>query len=252
MRGNTILINAFEYAKELDSKKNINRPITLTNAFNYFVNSNTINITNIQQFKGIKNYENTIVENISIELDKNLLDKVKMKLQSYFPDTRLQYPFICRIALTSYIMSMLNDEKQPTNTNYELPQRNRNQNIKWALNNGILIDNEIINDADLRGIYGIFVQDECVYVGRASSFYSRFFMGDCHILRIRNCNHVPKLIDGYKQSKRIEIKILEKVSDLGEHPAKEAQRLASRECYWIDFYQAKDQCLEQYPEGRWN
>lgn len=30
---------------------------------------------------------------------------------------------------------------------------------------------------------------------------------------------------------------------------RDTQLMASRECYYIDYYQALNQCLEQYPDG---
>lgn len=250
MRGNAMLINAFEYAKELDSKINVNRPITLTNAFENFLINDSITISEIQKFNRIKDYKKANIENLSIEVDTELFTNVKEKMQREFPGTHLQYPFICRLALTSYIMYML--AEKPQTDIFSVPTSNRNQNLRWASDNNFLIDKRIIDNPDLRGIYGIFVESECVYVGRASSVYARFFMGDCHIQKIRIGNHVSRLIDGVNHSKTIEFRLLEEVPYLNIHPAKEAQRLASRECYWIDYFQAQDQCLEQYPEGKWN
>ena len=103
---------------------------------------------------------------------------------------------------------------------------NRNKNLKWALDHNFAIEDKILN-SEIRGVYGFFVGDECVYVGRSYSIYARLFKGP-------NC-HIKKIIVGEH-----------------DHPAKDAQSLASAECYWIDYYQALDQCLEQYPEGTWS
>lgn len=129
---------------------------------------------------------------------------------------------------------------------------NRNQNIRWARENGIRVEGKIMENRDIRGIYGIFVQEECVYVGRSNNIYSRIFMAKGHIQKIRYKQHVRKLLLGIEAHKEISIKVLEEVLLIGDHKAKDAQRLNSRECYWIDYFQAKDECLEQFPEGVWN
>lgn len=130
---------------------------------------------------------------------------------------------------------------------------NRNENLKWLKGQEkISFDARIEEEPDLRGIYGIFVKDECAYVGRATNgIYYRFFSGDCHArnMRLREC--VPKINDALENNLQIDIRILEVVPLGGECKAKEAQRLASRECFWIDHYQVLNQCLEQLPEGRW-
>ena len=129
---------------------------------------------------------------------------------------------------------------------------NRNQNIRWARENGIRVEERIIENRGIRGIYGIFVQEECVYVGRSNNIYGRIFKAKGHIQKIRYRQHVNKLLSGIDENKEISIKVLEEVPLIGDHKAKDAQRLNSRECYWIDYFQAKDECLEQFPEGVWN
>ena len=128
---------------------------------------------------------------------------------------------------------------------------NRNQNLQWAKENNIRFDQRIEDEPDLRGIYGIFVGDECAYVGRAYGIYYRLFSGNCHIRDIRIGESNQKINNAFENGIQIEIKILEVVPLQEDNKAKDAQRLASRECYWIDYYQNKDQCLEQFPEGRW-
>lgn len=128
---------------------------------------------------------------------------------------------------------------------------NRNRNIKWADENGIAVDPSIVNNVKQRGIYGIFVEDECVYVGRSTQLYSRVFKSEGHIQKLRYRQHVSKLLDGLDNHKPIRIEVLEEVPEVGDYKAKDAQRLNSRESHWLDYYQARNQCLEQYPEGRW-
>lgn len=127
------------------------------------------------------------------------------------------------------------------------------QDLMWLKEQkNISFDARIEEQPELRGIYGIFVEDECAYVGRATNgIYYRFFSGDCQArnMRLREC--VPKINDALEKGLHIDIRILDVVPPGDECKAKEAQKLASRECFWIDHYQALNQCLEQLPAGNW-
>ncbi len=129
---------------------------------------------------------------------------------------------------------------------------NRNKNLKWALDHNFAIEDKILN-SEIRGVYGFFVGDECVYVGRSYSIYARLFKGpNCHIKKIIVGEHVPKILAAMAEGQKVSVQVLIEVDKKNDHPAKDAQRLASAECYWIDYYQALDQCLEQYPQGTWS
>jgi len=137
-----------------------------------------------------------------------------------------------------------------------------NISLAWLENQNKLFVQDRIKDASnqVRGIYGIFVkekdkEEECVYVGRAVSIYGRLF-SQGHI-----SNLMKKIIEN-KTSQRlisamddenvekIEIRILEEVKFKFDNYYKDMQRLASREYYYIDKYQSKNQCLEQVPDGK--
>lgn len=248
MRGNAILLDAFDYANELEGATNGSRPEILKRALEY-VDRTSVDFLSAQKYKKMKAYDRDIItQNISVEiLDEDLFKRVKKRMQENFPGTRLQYPFIVRIVLTLYIMSMAKDVCVQENK-----KANRNTNLKWALENNFDVDSRIIEETDLRGVYGFFVGDECLYVGRSTSIYGRLFRNECHILNLRNGLHVPKLVNSVKNKEKIYIRLIEEVNYIDEFcVAKNAQRLASRECYWIDYYQDLDMCLEQFPEGRW-
>lgn len=136
-----------------------------------------------------------------------------------------------------------------------------NEGLAWLENQNKLFVQDRIKDASIqiRGIYGIFVkekdkEEECVYVGRSASIYGRTF-SQGHI-----SNLMKKIIEN-KTSQRllnamddenvekIEIRILDEVKLKFDNYYKDMQRLASRENYFIDKYQGKNQCLEQVPEG---
>ncbi|GEM_PF-348286 len=250
MRSNNSLLNAFDYARELDETVNTSRATTLANALKYVKNNPDIDFTEIQQFDGIKNYDRTSnIEFINFEVNEELFNDVKNIVQQCYPQTTIKYPFMCRIVLTAYIISLINSLQ--CNLNTMSIQNNRNQNIKWASHHNITCDKRILTNTDLRGIYAFFVGDNCLYVGRASSIYSRLFSDNCHIRNIRNNYHINSVLKAIENNEKIDIKMLEEVPYVNDHIAKDAQRLASRECYWIDYYQSMDMCLEQFPEGRW-
>ena len=138
---------------------------------------------------------------------------------------------------------------------------NRNHTLKCIntlLSNKIAFENGIIDGTKNRGIYGIFVIDDtrdteyCAYIGRAVNIYKRFLKGDdAHFVKLRkglleNDKVIEALNDKHK---RIEVRVIEQITFNYENYYKDTQFMASRECYYIDHYQALGQCLEQCPDG---
>ena len=135
---------------------------------------------------------------------------------------------------------------------------NKNKNVKWALEHNFEIEQRILQfEKQIRGVYGFFVgngnNEECLYIGRSYSIYARLFVGpNCHIKKIIAGQHIPKVLAAVAEGRKLYIRVIQVVEKYNDNPAKDAQRLASAECAWIDYYQALDQCLEQYPEGKWS
>jgi len=138
---------------------------------------------------------------------------------------------------------------------------NRNHTLKWINtlgSNKIAFENGIIDGTKNRGIYGIFMIDDtrdteyCAYIGRAVNIYKRFLKGDdAHFVKLRkglleNDKVIEALNDKHK---RIEVRVIEQITFNYENYYKDTQFMASRECYYIDHYQALGQCLEQCPDG---
>lgn len=126
--------------------------------------------------------------------------------------------------------------------------------IKQEFANKIIIDEDIENQPKgNRGIYGLFIkkakEEECAYIGRSEIVSSRIVS---HLYKIIDGNHgIPKLNSAFLDEESIIVcKFVEPVKYEFDNYYKDAQRLASRECYWIDYYQNKDQCIEQLPEGK--
>lgn len=114
----------------------------------------------------------------------------------------------------------------------------------------IYIDENIKNYS--RGIYGIFIifsdGESCEYIGKSEQLSVRVknhyngILKDDHFLSLNNTMH--------DNETRIEIRLVESVPYEFDNYYKDAQRLASRENYWIDKYQKLEQCLKQVPEGK--
>lgn len=126
--------------------------------------------------------------------------------------------------------------------------------IKQEFADKIIIEDDIEKQPNgNRGIYGFFIRrpgkEECAYIGRSEIVSTRI---GAHLDKIIDGNHAAtKLNTAFldKESKII-CKFLEPVEYQFDDFNKDAQRLASRECFWIDCYQKKNECLEQAPEGR--
>ena len=138
---------------------------------------------------------------------------------------------------------------------------NRNETVKWInslSNNKISFEEGIFEEEKNRGIYGIFVIDTmlnteyCAYVGRAVNVYNRFFKGyDAHFVKLRKgLLENNKIVEALKnKDRRIEVRLIEPITFSYENYCMDTQFMASRECYYIDKYQALGQCLEQCPDG---
>lgn len=126
--------------------------------------------------------------------------------------------------------------------------------IKQEFADKIIIDENIENQPKgNRGIYGLFIKraekEECAYIGRSEIVSSRITN---HLYKIIDGNHaVTKLNKAFlEEESTIVCKFVEPVEYQFDDYYKDAQRLASRECHWIDYYQGRNQCLEQVPEGK--
>ncbi|WP_143321013.1 GIY-YIG nuclease family protein [Clostridium sp. HBUAS56010] len=121
------------------------------------------------------------------------------------------------------------------------------------MNEKIAIDERI--EEHQRGIYGIFIlscngncKEQCAYIGKSEELCTRV---KNHYNSIQNQTHISTLNNVMDDEEtRIEIRLVEPVPYIFDNYYKDAQRLASRENYWIDKYQEIDQCLEQVPEGK--
>lgn len=122
--------------------------------------------------------------------------------------------------------------------------KNKNMTFKWwknQMSNKIVIAKDIINWKNpIRGIYGIFIEDEegcyCTYIGRANNIYKRLFSGEKgHLVNIRRgtCEN-EKLKKALENEKAvIEVRILEKIECQYDNYFKDMQRLAFAEYYHI-------------------
>lgn len=139
-----------------------------------------------------------------------------------------------------------------TNKNHSLKLIQQNMKIK------IFVDEKIKDPRNpIRGVYGIFIQDdnknsECAYIGRSDSIYGRIFDSNGHISMLKNKNHYASKLNKamVDDNKTIYIKILQEVPFIFDNYYKDVHRLAFAEYYWISFYQEINQCLEQLPEGK--
>ncbi len=126
--------------------------------------------------------------------------------------------------------------------------------IKQEFTDKIIIDRDIENQPKgNRGIYGLFIIKnefkECAYIGKSEIVSSRVIN---HLYKIINGDHaVIKLNKAFiDKDSKILCEFVESVEYRFDNYYKDSQRLASRECYWIDKYQEINQCLEQVPEGK--
>lgn len=139
---------------------------------------------------------------------------------------------------------------------------NKNKTLNWKNQNidKITVDKIIENiNTDysfgyIYGIYSVNKQNEkyCIYIGRTNSLYERMYGGDGHLTNLmKECHHSKKLMNAFLDTDyKIEIKVVDQVKYKFDCYQKDVQRLSSKENYYIDKYQERNQCLEQVPEGK--
>lgn len=143
---------------------------------------------------------------------------------------------------------------------------NTNPTLMWAkeqeFEGTINIDADIKDHTkETRGIYGFFIEDTCIYVGRSQSVYGRIFDAKGYLANLKltvdnkGFQHEEKsisndLFDAFQKGEKISIKILERVPLQRDNHSKDMQRLASAECKHIDYYQKNNHCLNQLPDGK--
>ena len=131
--------------------------------------------------------------------------------------------------------------------------------IKKAINMGVVVPDELNNRDVVRGVYGIFSENEsecnCIYIRRSYSIADRLFNGRGYICMFNNGNYdklVPKMIhEDLSRGNHIIIKVLAVVDFIGDNYYRDMQRLSFAEIRLIEEYQEKGQCLRQLPEGTW-
>ena len=123
-------------------------------------------------------------------------------------------------------------------------------------NNIIKIQESILNN-DIRGIYGFFIEDKCVYIGKAKNIRGRVYdhltilKWLCLKVELKSPPpiHIDKLKEAFDSGKSINVKVLKTVDYKYENYNRDLHHLAFIEYFYIEKYQRKGQCLYQYPEG---
>jgi hypothetical protein len=130
----------------------------------------------------------------------------------------------------------------------------------WCLENEDLIEiDKRILEEDGRGVYSIWVEDECVYVGKGISVKSRI-LSHLSILKwlvlqipVKDVpEHIQIMYEFFKENKKIKVKLEERVKYEYDNYYRDLHRLAFCEYKKIEDYQAVGWCLYQRPEGSYN
>lgn len=119
MRSSRALLDRFEYINEFLGS-DVPRSTVLNNALQYISKSdeNTI-FFEAYRFK-VKNYERSrMPANIKIEVDDDLFSMVVEKIKDYFQLQKVQYPYVCKLVLSAYIIFLMKGD-QSKNKNITL------------------------------------------------------------------------------------------------------------------------------------
>ncbi len=123
--------------------------------------------------------------------------------------------------------------------------------IKAAQLLNIFVQDEIMLNSHIRGVYGFFAKkdDEEIpfYVGKSNNIFNRMFTGHIyHYLRgVRNTDVQKRIEDFLKKGYVIEVRILKKVRYKGDSFIQDANRLALAELKEIVKQQNKGFCITE-------
>lgn len=108
MRRNSLLLDRFDRINELTGL-NETRPKILDKALRYAAcNGDEKSIIEAQKL-WVKNYQrDSIPENIKIQVEEEIFGNVVEKVGKCFKLKRVQYPFVCKLALSMYIIYLQN------------------------------------------------------------------------------------------------------------------------------------------------
>ena len=108
MRSNNALLDRFDYLNELigDEQRRTNLLTTACQITIDKLKRNRDIFTQAQKLK-VKSYKRgSMPENIKIDIDDELYGQVREEVKEYFHLEKVQNPFVCKLALSVYIMSL--------------------------------------------------------------------------------------------------------------------------------------------------
>lgn len=129
----------------------------------------------------------------------------------------------------------------------------------WIEENSNLIEIDSSIKENMRGVYSIWTEEKCVYVGKAIDIMSRLeehfekikwlFMN----VEVRNTpKHIEELSKSFNLGNKISVKLEKRVDYVYDNYNRDLHRLAFQEYCKIEEYQEKGWCLYQRPEGSKN
>jgi len=108
MRTNKALLDRFDYLNDLigDEQRRTNLLTTACQITIDKLKRNRDIFTQAQKLK-VKSYKRgSMPENIKIDIDDELYGQVREEVKEYFHLEKVQNPFVCKLALSVYIMSL--------------------------------------------------------------------------------------------------------------------------------------------------
>ena len=125
-------------------------------------------------------------------------------------------------------------------------------------NNCLIIIDPAIHE-NVRGVYSLWTNEECIYVGKAIDIMSRIVTHFTSIKWLSGGHkvkdvpkHIKVLSDSFNKGNKIYVKLEKKVDYEYDNYFRDLHRLAFQEYSIIEEYQKKGWCLFQQPEGSCN
>lgn len=221
------------YKEKFHKDEKVMRGKMLNEAFRFII-ANKINIGSVMKYVPKYTELEEMPSHIHLYVDPELYDAANQYVKDNSPKTMICMSHTCRMAMNARLYyAELEDNK----SEFIATVNAKNENYDYALAKGIKVDVGIYEKDHVRGVYGIFVDNECYFVGSADSMYDKIFLNDCHIARIKHNCHGNALMSAINRERKVEFRVLEVVPyNQKGNPILETQKLKSRENYWKDYY----------------
>lgn len=223
----------WDYLETFHEGAPISRRVLFEEAFS-FVLANKIDYRSVMRFRAKRRITPDLPDKIHFDMSMDIFQRTYDKMYKHIPRMCNSIPFMLTIALKARLyywqLELISDDGL-------LSGKTRNDNYMYAVKKGIRVDSSILDDDPLRGIYGVFLDDDCIYVAKSEDIFESLFVNDCYMNRIRHGCVDKKIVNAMNRGAKASISVLEMIKfDSDKHPLVQHLEMMERECFWKKYF----------------